>query len=208
MSVLLQGNLLPFRVASEAETINLFALEGTGLNGTLVSLVTGSQDPNSSAGTYAGGIQVGASFANVTSLRHLVTRRVRPSQPGDSYNVLGVTLHTVAEYDENGRKLILEKRDDTLERGFVASGQAVPILARGILTIKSGQCVGNPIAGYPLFNSATVNGKMDVVAPTVANLLSLATGGGTYSGSQYIGKCLSSATVSGFGSYFQFKLEL
>lgn len=208
MSVLTQNNLLPFRQIAESEVINLFALDGTGLNGQLVALVTGNQDPATSDGSYAGGVAVGASFANAFSLRHLVTRRVRATQAGDTkFNTLGITTHTTAEYDENGRKLTLENANDTKERGFVPSGQAVPIAARGIVTLKLSQIIGTPIAGYPAVISTGGNGKVEVLDPSVTSIRATMTGAGTYSGHQIIGKFISNSG-SAFGGYAQLKLEL
>jgi hypothetical protein len=199
MSVLTQGNLLPYRQYPEAEVVNIFALEGTGQNGLLVSFVTGAQDPATSAGTYAGQVGVGATFTNTTSLRHLVTRRVKPAAATDNQvNILGVTLHTVAEVDENGNKLVLQPFDRTYERGYVQSGQAVPILKRGIITVKKSQITGTPIPGYAVIPAA--NGTFGVLNPAT-----LVDEVGT--GIKIVGKWLST-TGDQFGGYAQMHINL
>lgn len=197
MSVLTQSNLLPFRQYNESEVVNLFALDGTGLNGLFVTLVTGTNDPANSAGSY-GSVNVGASYANATSLRHLVTRTVKPSVATDmASQILGVTLHTVAEVDENGNKLINWPAAHAAERGYVVSGQAVPILKRGIITLKKSQITGTPIPGYLAVPAA--NGTVGVATPgdNVA----------TASGMNIIGRWIST-TGSAFGGYAQLDVQL
>ena len=201
MSVLLSQNLLPFRQYAEAEVMNIFSLQGTGLAGQLVAFITGNQDPNTGAGSYSTTTNVGASFANSTSLRHNITRSVRPTQAGDtSFNTLGVTLHTTAEYDENGNRLILMPKDWVTERGFVLSGQAVPVLKRGVITVKNSSVISinTPQAGYPVVISTGGNGMFEVLDMAVATQLNqLTTGGSTYTGSQVIGKVYG-YNLSGF----------
>lgn len=197
MSVLTQGNLLPFRQYNESDVINLFALEGTGQNGLFVSMVTGNQDPATSAGSY-GSTNVGFAPANATSLRHLITRRVEPCDAtDDKFSVLGVTLHTVAEVDENGNKLINFPADQTYERGYVVSGRTVPILTRGVITLKKSQITNTPIPGYVGVPAA--NGGIAAIDP--ATLASHGTG------IKVLGKFIST-TGSALGGYAQFHVEL
>lgn len=197
MSVLTQSNLLPFRQYAEAEVFNQQALNGTGLAGLFVTIPTGGQVPVDTAGSY-GSLSVGASYANAVSLRHLVTRKVNPCAAGDTaYNVLGVTLHTVAEYDENGNRLINQPIKETIERGFVQSGQAVPVLTRGVITIKKSQVTNDALPGY--VGIAAANGGIAAYAPT--NLAAIGTG------INVLGKFISNSGVD-FGGYYQFKLML
>jgi hypothetical protein len=197
MSVLTQSNLLPFRQYAEAEVVNLFSLDGTGLAGQFVSIPTGANDPADSAGSY-GSISVGASYANATSLRHLVTRKVEPTDAtDDKYSTLGVTLHTTAEYDENGNRLINMPSDMTYERGFVVSGQAVPVLKRGLITIKKSQVTNTAYPGYVGVPAAA--GGITALNPT--DLAGIGTG------TKVLGKFISTSG-SAFGGYYQFLVGL
>ncbi len=223
-SMLNQGNLLPFRIYDEHDVIPFFSLDGTGLNGQFVAMETGtlfatgipqafslgSQDPSTSAGQYSNN-PVAAAYTNIISYRYNNNRKVRATQSGDStFNALGITLHTTAEYDENGNKLINFPQDQTYERGFVLSGFSVPILTRGIVTLKVSQINGNPIPGYAgCISTGTNLGSIDVVNPTTLGFGTIAPTGSTYAYPSYsvVGKFLST-TGAGFGGYAQFKVQL
>lgn len=198
MSILTDGNLLPFRQYDPAEVLNLFALNQTGLNGQLVAIVTGNQDPANGPGAYTTQA-VASAWTNVTAYRYGSPRTVRPTQAGDTkYLCLGVTLHTTALYEENGIPLATLPYDKTLERGFVQSGFVVPILQRGLITVKSSQIIGTAFPGYVAVISTGGGGKFESVNPTA----SLVTGAGTYTGNQIIGKFIS-YSGSAFGGYAQ-----
>ena len=201
-SMINQGNLLPLVQKAEAEVYNFWSLNGTGLNGMFVALETGNQDPANGDGFIAGS-SIGASYTNITSPRYEVKRKVRPVGSGDSkFNTLGVTLMTVSEYDENGNKLILQPKDARDERGFLLSGEAVPVLARGMVRLKSSQYVGTPIPGYVGVPYTGGGGKIQVVNPaTLPN-----TGNGL-TVNNVIGKFVSTSG-SAFGGYADFKIEL
>ncbi len=200
MSILTDGNLLPFRQYNESDVINFFALDATGNNGMLVAIQTGSQDPSQSYGSYNTSVSPnGVAFTNVGNYRYGMSRKVRPAGVTDSkHNVLGVTLHTTALYDENGNLLVNQPYNKTIERGLVQTGFAVPILTRGIITVKLANIVGTPYPGY----AATIGaaGAFGVVNP-VGNLPALATG------QNVVGKYLS-YSGSAFGGFAQIKLEL
>lgn len=199
MSLLTDGNLLPFRQYNESDVINWFALDATGSNGQLVAIQTGAQDPAASAGSYRSTPPNGVAYANVGNYGFGASRKVRPAAVTDTkYNVLGVTLHTTSLYDENGNLLVNMPYTQTIERGFVQTGFAVPILTRGIITVKNNNVNGTPYPGY----AATIgaNGSFTVVNPA-GNLPLLATG------SMVVGKFLS-YSGSAFGGYSQIKLEL
>ncbi len=201
MSVLTNSNLLPFRQNDVAEEINMFSLDGTGQAGQLVTMQTGAQDPATSAGSYTTSAPLTA-FTNVGNYAYSVTRKVRASAGGDNrFNVLGFTLYTTATVDENGIPLRAQPYNQTLERGFVQTGFAVPVLARGIITLKFAQINGTPQAGSIAIVSATQAGAVDVLPNTFANQIFASTGG------TYVGKFISSSG-SAFGGYAQLKVEL
>lgn len=183
--VLTQGNLFPLRQYSEAEVLNFFALDGTGLNGQLVAFQTGNQNPELADGYST--LSVGSSFTNIISNRYLNNRRVRPAGVADyKSQIAGVTLHTTAEYDENGQKLVLLSPDQAYERGFVPSGFTTPILQRGYLTIRLSQIANSstvsPLPGMVLVPTgvgafcavlaSTVTGSPDLFQRAVGSVAS------------------------------------
>lgn len=183
--MLTQGNLFPLRQYAEAEVFNFWALNGTGLNGQLVSYETGNQNPELADGYSTQ--SVGAQFTNIVSNRYMNNRRVRPAAVADYRSqIAGVTLHTTAEFDENGQKLVLLSPDQAYERGFVPSGFTTPILARGLLTVRLSQIanagVVSPLPGYYLVPTgvgafcavaaATVTGSADLSSRTVGKVVS------------------------------------
>lgn len=195
-----QGNLFPFRQYAEAEVINFFALNGTGQNGLFVALETGQQDPADADGYTTSAL--GANYTNVYAPRFENKRKVRLAAATDTkYNAVGVTLHTTAEYDNNGQKLVLQPQSRRDELGFVVSGQTVPVLTRGIVTLGKGAYVGTPIPGH--VGVLTGNGQIAVMNP--ATVLA-ATGAASYE-HKVVGKFISTSG-SAFGGYAQFKLEL
>lgn len=208
MSILTDSNLLPNRQFDNNDVLNWFALQGTGLAGQLVAILTGSQDPALSAGQYTTQA-VAASYTNVASYAYNSPRRVRPTQAGDTqYNTIGITLHTTAVYDENGNPLRNQPYDQTLERGFVQTGFVVPILTRGVITIKQAQVIGVGFPGYVGVISTGGNGTIEALNPSTASItFGNASGISTYSGNQIVGKFLS-YSGSAFGGYYQFKLQL
>jgi hypothetical protein len=201
--ILSQGNLAPFRQYAEAEVVNFYSLNVTGQNGQFVSYVTGNQNPDNSDG-YSN-LSVGAAYTNIVSYRYLTTRQVKPASFGDTrWQVAGVTLHTTAEYDENGQKLILLSSDATAERGYVLSGQSVPILKRGLVTLVMSQVDGIPLPGY--VGIATGNGRLVVASPTAFNV----TGIGNLS-NQVVGRFVSSTGSDNYtsaGGYVQFEVNV
>jgi hypothetical protein len=201
MSLLTDGNLLPFRQYAEADVLNMFSTDFTGLNGMLVAIQTGSQDPANSAGGYSTSAPNGYAVTNVGNYAYRNSRKVRQAGVTDTrYNTIGITLHTTAIYDENGNLLVNQPYDKTIERGFVQTGFTVPILTRGVVTLKLAQINGTPYPGYA--GTIGANGTITVSNPTAAgNLPFLATG------SQVVGKFLS-YSGSAFNGYAQFKLEL
>ena len=201
MSILTDGNLLPFRQYAPSDVLNMFALDGTGLCGQLVTIQIGSQNPADSAGSYANRAPNGFAVTNVGNYAYANKRKVRVSTASDSrFNVIGITLHTTALYDENGNLLVNQPYEHTIERGFVQTGFTTPILTRGVVTLKLAQINGTPFPGYAgvVGNAGTIT----VVNPTTAgNLPFLATG------NNVVGKFLS-YSGSAFQGYAQFKLEL
>jgi hypothetical protein len=200
--ILQQGNLAPFRQYDENEVVNLFSLNVTGQNGMFVSYVTGNQNPDNADGYTT--LAVGASYTNIVSTRYVNSRQVRPAAAGDTvWQVAGVTLHTTAEFDENGNKLILQPSDAVYERGYVLSGQSVPILRRGLVTLVMSQVDGIPLPGY--VGIVTGNGRISVANPTSFAI----TGLGNFT-NNVVGRFISSTgsnNYSAAGGYVQFEVQ-
>ena len=72
----------------------------------------------------------GASYTNTVSFRYGAAASVEPCASGTQ--PLGLTIFDVAEVDENGEKLIYNPRK-AAEMQAVVSGQAVPVLTKGIV---------------------------------------------------------------------------
>jgi hypothetical protein len=190
-------NLRPLGDYDQHEILPFYALNQTGLGGMAVTLLTGAQDPLTSEGYGSQGI--GASYTNIWAPAYSVFRKVRPATIGDTkWEVAGITLKTTAYYDENGNALRNMPYDQTLARGFVQTGQAVPILKRGMVSLALSTLNGTtPFAGYPLIASG--NGGFACVTPAYAT--------GTSISNLVIGRVLSSTgTYNGqgtLGGYFQ-----
>lgn len=126
-------DLRPFRQYSEHDVVNLFSYSGDSTlvkKGLAVKVVgAGFQD-----GADANPVEllgsVGASYTNVVSQRYGVKAKVALAGSGDA--ILGLTLMDIRENDENGEKLVFNPRK-AAEMGVVISGQAVPVLTRGIV---------------------------------------------------------------------------
>lgn len=122
--------LLPQRNYNDHDVYNQFKWNPTGTyptsKGTFVKVVSGL--------TIDQQIQmlgsVGALWANTVSQRYGVQPYVAQcTNSGDA--VLGMTLYDVAEFDENGERLIYHPdKQDKMQA--VLSGQPVPIVTRGM----------------------------------------------------------------------------
>lgn len=220
VSQLTQGNLLPFRIYNDGDVLNWYSLDGTGLNGQLVSLETGilpsggsgagSQNPENSFGGYQP-VAVGAAYTNVISYKYANNRKVRPSTSGDNiWNALGFTLHTTATVDENQNPLVNLPYDRVTERGYILSGYSVPILTQGVFTLRANNYNGTPIPGYVIcVTSGGAAGSVDIVNPTslTYNTGITLTPSNVYNPWTVVGKCLSTSGLN-FGGYAQFKVLL
>lgn len=199
MSVLTNSNLLPFRQYADAEVIQLWSADFTGQAGTLCTIQPGAQTAGSEAGAYTTSAPL-QSFTNVGNYSYNNPRKVRPSALNDNrFQIAGISLYTVATVDENGIPLRGQPYNQTLERGFVQTGFTVPILARGIVTIKQSQLATSPAVTDIAIAGA--GGLISSLTNNTANSIIVATG------NYAIGKFIS-ASGAAFGGYYQLKLEL
>jgi hypothetical protein len=153
------ATIRPFRDYDEHEVVNLFALQGEGNKGTFVTAV-GSGFDLSAQSAFSND-----SFINGTlSSRFDVASRVQAAPANTPpARVLGMTLKDVRSVDENGYPLKFEPRK-AAERDLIISGQAVPVVKRGLF-LYSG------VAGTPAFGSGlavAANGELQTTAdPTL-----------------------------------------
>lgn len=159
----------PFRDYSEHEVINLFALEGEGNKGTFVTAAGDGFDLSAEAAFSDD------SFINGTvSARFNVASKVVAAPSGTAPSmILGMTLKDVKSVDENGYPLKFEP-SKAAERDLVISGEAVPVVKRGVF-LYSG-VVGTPAFGSGLAVSNAGDGSLKVVAPGSASAVAKALG--------------------------------
>jgi len=147
-------NLKGFRQYSEHDVVNLFSYSGDSTlvyKGTAVKVVGGLDLGSDTGGIEALG-SIGNSYSNTVSQRFGVAAKVAPA--GGSDAVLGLTLMDVRELDENGEKLVFNPRK-AAEMGVVVSGQAVPVLTRGVVTYVG--LTGNAGASVYLGSAGALN---------------------------------------------------
>ena len=154
--------LLPFRQYSEHEVVNLFSSlaandklsdSGNGDAGVFVKVTNGNaNDPTE---------YITSSYLGKTDYPFVgrdqypqVPLKVDAGASGDM--ILGVTLNQTALHDENGEKLLYYPQK-ALENQAVLSGQAVPVLTRGILTLDVPTAF-NQTSDAVVGNALTVSG--------------------------------------------------
>ena len=168
------NRLLPFRQYDENDVINLFAnaasdasptTNGNGSAGVFVSIQAGdfSNDPI----TYVDRTELSASYAHTRNQYPEVQLKVTAAAAGaKAGEVIGVTLKQTLEKDENEEKLLYNpvKKD---ELQAVLSGQAVPVVSRGVFTLTT-DAIDND-GGYGSF---PVPGQAAVISPVTAGKVS------------------------------------
>ena len=147
--------LRPFRDYDEHDVINLYTFSGAlpVTKGHMVTITRGwlnTAEQNVRLG------DVGAAYANTVSERYGVDAHVGLCSA--STTPLGMMLYDTKETDENGEKLIFNPRK-AVEMEVCVSGQAVPVLTRGILLYSGTQLASEtPAAGTALYSDA--NGEL------------------------------------------------
>lgn len=137
--------LLPFRQYDENDVVNLFALDcslnllaakpgddGVNADGVLVSVTAGNASDDV--------INAGENGSFMNSYSSPVGRNPYPTNPlkvspaASGAQALGVTLRQTLSIDENNEQLLYNpiKKD---ELNAVLSGQTVPVLTKGLITV-------------------------------------------------------------------------
>lgn len=145
------ATLRPFRDYNEKDVINLYAISGTSnLNQGHLMMIQGDGWVTTNELEMLG--SVGKSYTNTVSDRYGVAAKVTKAGAGDV--PIGMTLLDVKEEDENGEKLAFNPRK-AAEMGVVLSGQAVPIVSKGVF-LYSGSTLASeaPTAGQKIYCGA------------------------------------------------------
>lgn len=154
-------NLKPYRDYSEHEVVNLFAISGASLpipKGTIVRIATGwhsDLNPQAIAG------DVGNTYPNTLSPRWQVQALASVVNNTGGGDAFGITLFDVKETDEHGNKLLFSPQSQW-ERSCVLSGQACPILTRGLVHYSGVD--GSPVGGQRLYVTGGVNNGLTTFA--------------------------------------------
>ena len=171
--------LKPFRDYDEHEVLNLFAFSGTipVTKGHMVKVV-GDGWQNAVADEHDGHWQMlgapggGLAPDNTVSQRYGVFNE--STGKGSAVAIagadelpVGMMLYDVKEEDENGEKLIYNPRK-AAEMEVALSGQAVPVLTRGVVLYDGSQlAVDDPAVGAALYTDSagelTTTGSTNVV---------------------------------------------
>jgi len=174
----------PFRNYDEHDVVNLFAFDGTTNKGTLVKVSTGWSNTDANGGISGVANPHAATYNGTVSNYYVLTPRVTEAGTGDA-SPLGLVLNDVRLTDDNGEYLIY-KPSRAAELSAVASGQAVPVLTKGLVLYKA----AGISAGHKAF--ANGNGTISGAATVPA-------------GRAEIGKFLGASDTDGFALL---KLEL
>jgi hypothetical protein len=151
--------LRPFRDYSEHEVINLFALNGEGNKGMFVTAVGEGFKVNSNPL-----FDENSNIDGAVSSRFNVPHLIAPAPSGTPRAlVLGMTLKDVRSKDENGYPLKWEP-SKAAERDLIVSGQAVPVVKRGIFLYSGIE--GDCQFGSSLLISDSGDGSLKVSTPS------------------------------------------
>ena len=225
--------LLPFRQYNETDVINLYKVDPTGTNkmdkpfenggndaGVLVKVVLGNFDDDPVG-------YVTDSYLGKTDYPFIgrdqyptVPLTVNEGGSGDA-GLLGVTLRQTLTYDENGEKLLYYPQK-AIEMQAVLTGQAVPVLTRGVITLDGDTAfTTQPDAiGSPVFASATVGGKFDSFAhpahlagQTPPDLVGTVIASGNrvnrgVSPDYFAGNSVGTGAVNASGNYYVIRLDV
>ena len=158
--------LLPFRDYDEHDVINLFAFDGELTKGHMVALdqtANKTWEANNELDHLSMGGLSTDNFA--VSSRYGVQSKIVTAS--GAHAPLGMTLYDVKETDENGEKLVFNPRK-AAEMEVALSGQAVPVLTRGVVLYDGSQLAADdPAVGAALYTDSagelTTTGSTNVV---------------------------------------------
>lgn len=135
------SKLLPFRQIHENDVVNLFAFDGSAATRGLIVKLDASNGWK--PGDDFGLTSINNSYGNTVSDRYNVKARVETCASGNA--AFGMLMYDVAETDENGEKLIWHPLK-AHEMQVSVSGQAVPVLTKGIVLVNIPDADRNEVA--------------------------------------------------------------
>lgn len=199
--------ILPFRQYNENDVVNLYRSEaanasvtdsGDGDAGVFVKV--SSADLNVGPVAYEDSSYLGKTdyaFVGADQLP-VVQNSFVPATSGNA--VLGITLAQTAQTDENGEKLIYYPQKQ-LELQAVHSGQAVPVLTKGVVTISSDAVAGggNLTPGHYISISSTagkIEGHAAKYDKSIGQVLATGSRVAGLSADQFAGSAGSTGTYS------------
>jgi hypothetical protein len=177
--------LLPFRQYDENDVVNLFALDADSLTKSLQNMKPGEDGINAdgvlvqvTGGNLGDAIDVSADSRFMESYSSPVGRNPYPTNPlkvapcEAGNKPLGVTFRQTLSSDENGESLLFNpvKKD---ELNAVLSGQTVPVLKKGLISLHQDAFTAVPAQGAYLkpaaggkFQAGTSNNNCGQVLAT------------------------------------------
>jgi len=167
--------LLPFRDYSEHNVIGIFAntnvddnpdTNGNGSAGVFVKVISG--DLNRDVIEYGTAAYLGKTNYPFVGAAQYPEVPLRVGAATTGVHCLGVTLKQTLAYDENAEKLIYHtvKRD---ELNALVSGQAGPVLSRGLVTLAATAYDDDANNTFTIGNAMVISataGKVTGVAPS------------------------------------------
>lgn len=156
--------LLPYRNYAEENVINMFSLDTiTGEAGSLVKISSANLDLDPvNLITRSDSLGFQNYMGNATSLYPEVPHKVtKVTTTGE--RPLGILLRDVRSVDENGENLQYYPRKKE-ELQCVISGEAVPVLTRGIVTLNARALAGGVAPAINSYALPAANGTFTGVA--------------------------------------------
>lgn len=199
----IRNRLFPFSDVNPHDKLNLYSLDSSsGLAGQLVKIATGSANPQTTEVDGFSSSAMGVSYNGTYSNRYEVLWKVSPTVSGDTrFDAVGVTELSTLEYDENGMPLKFNE-NRAIEIGAVRSGEAVPVITKGLIGLWGNyidQSLGAPRPGNLAVVSRSGLGLIAAISPTHAQFSTsgVTTAGVTlYTPNHVVGKWVSSLPTS------------
>lgn len=152
------ANLKPFRDYDEHDVVNLFAVNAVSLNkGTVVVADGNGVDLKNNLS-----LDNLSQYGNTLSAQFNVPWTVSAATSGAAKGqIVGLLLKDVRSVDENGEQLLFRPRK-AAEMDVIVSGQACPILTKGLVLVSG--IVGTPGFGSGAAVSDAGGGDLKVVS--------------------------------------------
>ena len=222
--------LLPFRQYAEQDVINLYKVNiaSSSNNAMATPFVNGENDNGVLVEVSAGNMDgdpvdyVSDSYLGKTDYPFIgrdqypvVSLAVKAADSSSSTRPLGVTLRQTLTHDENGEKLLYYPQK-ALEMQAVLTGQAVPVLTRGVITVDGDTAFDGtePTAvGVQVYQGDNSNqGKFSTTDNDTAGAIGVVIASGNrvnrgVSPDQFAGNSVGTGAANTSGSYYVINLD-